>query len=142
MSDSTEKKVTGSCVCGAVAFEIQSPFMVMQYCHCSRCRKSTGSAHAANLFVDVNRFSFVQGEDQARRWDHPEAKYWSRGFCAQCGSSIPYLTRTGKAYVIPGGNLDDDPGIAPSRNIYFASRAPWYVHASELPTHDAFPRKS
>jgi hypothetical protein len=42
--------VTGSCLCGAVSFEVSGAFDSFFLCHCSRCRKDTGSAHAANLF--------------------------------------------------------------------------------------------
>ena len=41
-----------------------------------------------------------------------------------------------KGYLVPAGNLDDDPGLQPERNIFWASRAPWYVAAAELPTFD------
>jgi hypothetical protein len=136
--DESHQKSSGSCVCGLVQYEIEAPYMVMQYCHCSRCRKSTGSAHAANLFVAADQLRFIQGADQVQIWDHPDAKYWRRGFCKACGSSVPYKTRTEKAWVIPGGTLDEDPGIRPVRNIFFASRAPWYVHAADLETFDEF----
>lgn len=130
MSDST---FHGACVCGAVRYAVRAPFMAFQYCHCSRCRKATGAAHAANLFVATDQLTWGEGaEGHVRRYELPEAKYWSHCFCDVCGSSVPWLSRTGKAYIVPAGALDDDPGIRPDRNIYWDSRAPWYMHASEL----------
>lgn len=110
-------------------------------CHCSRCRKRTGSAHAANLFVGSDQLRWLAGEDRVTRYDLPDAKYWSCAFCATCGASVPWLSRTGKAFIVPAGGLDADPGERPTRNIYFASRAPWYEHASTLTTHEAFPER-
>jgi len=136
-----DKAIHGSCLCGAVRFRIEGPFSAFQYCHCSRCRKHTGSAHAANIFVPVGQFEWEQGEDQVRRFELPSAKYWSCGFCTTCGSSLPWLSKTGKAVIVPAGSLDDDPGERPQRNVYFGSRAPWYEHASELDTYDTFPKK-
>jgi hypothetical protein len=44
--------ITGACLCGAVAYAAEGPFPVFQYCHCSRCRRFTGSAHAANVWLN------------------------------------------------------------------------------------------
>jgi hypothetical protein len=45
---------------------------------------------------------------------------------------MPWLTRNGKAVVVGAGGLDDDPGVTPTRSVYFGSRAPWYAHVSDL----------
>lgn len=129
----SQEPVKGSCVCGAVRYEATGPWMAFQYCHCSRCRKASGAAHAANLFVPSERFTWLEGEAHVKRFDLPDAKYWSHTFCDTCGSALPWQSRTGKAFIIPAGTLDEDPGERPARNIYVGSRAPWYVHASGLP---------
>lgn len=74
-----------------------------------------------------------------RRFELPGARAWCSGFCTVCGSSMPWLNRPGTMVIVPAGSLDDDPGERPRRNIHFGSRAPWYVHASELETFDAAP---
>ena len=51
-------KAHGSCMCGKVAFSVEEPFAAFQYCHCSRCRKKTGSAHAANAFVPAAQLTW------------------------------------------------------------------------------------
>jgi len=135
MSEATE----GSCNCGAVRYRVFGPFGRFQYCHCSRCRKETGSAHAAKLFVSADRFEWLAGEERVQRYDHPEAKYWSRGFCSTCGSPMPHETRGGGTMIIPGGSLDTDPGARPERSIYFGSRAPWYTPPGELEAFDELP---
>jgi hypothetical protein len=131
--------ISGSCVCGAVRYSIRAPFITFQYCHCSRCRKASGSAYASNLFVAVDQLTWDAGQEHVRRYELPEARYWSHCFCDTCGSSVPWLSRTGKAYIVPAGTLDEDPDIRAKRNIYWASRAPWYLHASELETFDERP---
>lgn len=128
----------GSCVCGAVRYLVEGPFGGFKYCHCSRCRKASGSAHCANLFAGPESVRFEAGEEQVKRYDLPEAKHWSRAFCATCASHVPFLARSGKAWVIPAGSLDDDPGHRPDSNIQFGSRAPWYTPTAELPHHDEY----
>ena len=131
--------IHGSCVCGAVRFRVETPFSMFQYCHCSRCRKQSGSAHATNIFVPVAQFAWESGEERVRCFALPTAKYWQSGFCTHCGSAMPWVVKSGKSVVVPAGALDGDPGEKPRRNVFFGSRAPWYVHASELESHDTFP---
>jgi hypothetical protein len=129
----------GSCLCGAVRYEVSPPFLFFHNCHCSRCRKTSGAAHASNLFVKRAQLSWTSGEEQVRRWELPEAEYFCTGFCTTCGSSMPWVSRNGRYVLVPAGTLDDDPGCSPDRNIHWASRAPWYNDVSELPCFDETP---
>lgn len=132
----------GSCLCGEVGYEIVGPFSTFQYCHCSRCRKFTGSAHAANLFVPPEQFRWTRGEQSVGRYEHPTAKYFATQFCKQCGSSLPWPVKGGKNIVVTAGTLDDKPDIKPMWNIFWGSHAPWYESADNLRKHDQFPSKN
>ena len=137
----SEPEATGRCLCNKVRYSIRNNVGVFQYCHCSRCRKFTGSAHAANLLVAPEDFSWLAGEDYVGRFELDGTKHFATSFCKLCGSSLPWLAKSGKVVVVPAGTLDDDPKIRPSQNIFFASRAVWYVEADSLPTHDELPLK-
>ena len=139
----SEQKVTGSCLCKKARYEITGNMGVFQYCHCSRCRKITGSAHASNLFVAPADFKWLSGEDWVGRYDPADSKYFATCFCKNCGSTLPWLSKSGRVVIIPAGTLDSDPEIKPSQNIYYGSGADWYVHASTLPENEEMPpRKS
>ena len=75
------------------------------------------------------------------RFEHPEAKHFATSFCKTCGSSLPWLTKSGKAMIIPAGTLDDDPAMKPMHNIYYADRAKWYEAVDNLKKYDALPVK-
>ena len=135
----SEKKVTGSCLCHEVSYEINGNMGVFQYCHCSRCRKTTGSAHAANLFVAPGDFNWSTGEEFVGRYDPDFTKYFATSFCKKCGSSLPWLSKSGKVVIVPAGTLDGDPGIRPSKNIFCGSNAEWYTSAESLPEFDEGP---
>ena len=137
----TTKNITGSCLCGAVEYQITSPMKIFQYCHCSCCRKFTGSAHSANFFVKPKNFKWLQGENSVGRFEHPDAKHFATGFCQVCGSSLPWKNQSGSIVVIPAGTLDEDPGIRPMQNIFWDSRADWYVDASDLDKFSELPIK-
>lgn len=131
--------ITGTCLCGEVCFEISGNLGIFQYCHCSRCRKFTGSAHAANLFVTPDQFRWVRGEQHVGTFVPEYTRHFATAFCKQCGSSLPWRSKQGQAVIIPAGTLDAHPGIEPSQNVFFASRAPWYRPASELLENDELP---
>ncbi len=131
----------GSCLCGEVTYQYTGSGKVFQYCHCSRCRKVTGSAHASNIIVDPEQFEWITGEKNVNRYEVEDAKYFATSFCKKCGSSLPWLTKNGKAMVVPAGTLDDDPLEKPVHNIYCLDKAPWYEEASSLKKYDALPVK-
>jgi hypothetical protein len=134
-----EQIIQGSCLCGEVMYQFTGPIKVFQYCHCSRCQKFTGSAHAANIIIDPEHFKWLSGEDTVGRYELKEAKHFATSFCRNCGSSLPWLTQSKKAYVIPAGTLDEDPQLKPMHNIYYADKAAWYVCVDELIKYDALP---
>lgn len=121
-----KNKVSGSCLCGKVAFSVSGPFEAFHWCHCSRCRKDSGSAHASNIFAGRDSVEWMRGEELVKRFELAEAKRFSKAFCTNCGSPVPYLTRNGAVFIVPAGTLNDDPGISPDDNIHWKSRAPWY----------------
>lgn len=139
----SEQKAHGSCLCKKVNYEITGNMGVFQYCHCSRCRKVTGSAHASNLFVSPDDFHWLSGEEYVGRYDPENTRYFATCFCKNCGSALPWLSKSGKVVIIPAGSLDGDPELKPTQNIFCGSRPAWYVHASDLPEHEEMPpRKS
>ena len=135
------EKITGSCLCEKVTFQFTGPTKVFQYCHCSRCQKVTGSAHASNIIIAPEQFEWLTGEESVGRFELPEAKYFASSFCTNCGSSLPWVTQSGTAVVVPAGSLDDDPKVKPQHNIFYSDKAPWFVNVDELVKYDELPVK-
>ena len=135
------KKTRGSCLCDSIIYQFSGPEFVFQYCHCSRCRKFTGSAHATNIIIDPKQFEWLSGEELVGRFEHPEAKHFATCFCTRCGSSLPWLSKSGRSVVIPAGTLDEDPGIKPTQNIFWQDRAPWRTEVGDLVQYDQLPTK-
>ncbi|TJZ74202.1 GFA family protein [Chitiniphilus eburneus] len=134
-----ESKIQGSCLCGAITFEADAPFQKMIHCHCSRCRKSSGTGHATNLTVDPGQFRWLSGEAAIRQYDLPSAKRFSKWFCGHCGCPVPRLARGGAMMIIPAGALDTVPPITPTDHIFWASKTPWGCPDGGLPTHAGYP---
>jgi hypothetical protein len=126
--------IPGSCLCGSIKFEVTPPFAAFRYCHCSRCQKASGAAHAANAFLPKKRFRWLAGESLSKRFNLPGAKRFAVAFCKQCGTRVPH--KTGENMLIPAGLLDGDPGARPENSIFWKSKAAWYVSPQEMPKFD------
>lgn len=128
----------GSCLCGEVRFEISGEFDSFFLCHCSRCRKDSGSAHAANLFSSTARLDWLSGEDKIRTFKLPATQH-QKSFCAECGSALPGLQINGAMLVVPAGSLDSVVEARPDAHIFGADRAGWDRQLEDVPTHDGLP---
>jgi len=128
----TAETLQGSCLCGSVKFDVTPPFSAFRYCHCSRCQKASGSAHAANAFVPIAQFAWRAGESLVKRYDLPTAKRFTVSFCTQCGTRVPHQVKGREDMLIPAGLLDQAPAQKPENSIFWGSRASWYVAPGEM----------
>ncbi|QLF71437.1 GFA family protein [Peteryoungia desertarenae] len=128
----------GSCLCGAVQFEISGKFESFFLCHCKRCRKDTGSAYAANLFSSTATLNWISSLDSIRTYRIPGTRH-EKSFCTQCGSAVPSVQSEGSMVVVPAGSMDSMIDIQPSAHICYASRAEWDGLCEEIPRVDELP---
>ncbi|HRE43743.1 MAG TPA: GFA family protein [Terricaulis sp.] len=126
----------GSCLCGAVRFEIDAAFEGFFLCHCSRCRKGAGSAHAANLFASRGALRWLSGAENVRTFALAGTRH-ARSFCAACGSALPRVL--GDAIIAPAGSLDSALSMRPTAHICMASRADWDHDLEAAPRLDGLP---
>lgn len=129
----------GSCLCGKVMYEVRPPFSKFVHCHCARCRKATGAAHATNIYLAPGQLTWLSGEEIIGRFDLPSALSFARWFCLHCGGPVPRLSRSGRTVVVPAGSLDDNPREKPTARIFCNSEAPWTCRADNLPCHAEYP---
>ena len=131
------QKLSGGCLCGAITFEIENKFDQFQLCHCTQCQKTTGTAHASNLFTKPEHINWLSGADLIVRYDVPGRRI-SNVFCPQCGSRLPWLSLSGEILAVPAGCLDGKPNIAAEGNIFWPERAQWYDEALAAPPYNKF----
>ena len=138
----SEMHLSGSCLCGSVAYEIHGEFLQFNHCHCERCRKMTGTGHATNIILKPGSVEWTAGENLLRSYKVPEAKRFRSVFCGECGSPMPRVTPDNSLAVIPAGTLDKEPGVRPERRIFQDSRTDWSCPADDLPAFDQYPTSS
>jgi len=129
----------GSCLCGAVRYEVSGEPRRFYHCHCKRCRKATGTGHASNMFVQPGTLKWLQGEDQLRSFKVPEAQRFTNVFCSSCGSRMPRQAPGAEIVMVPCGSLDDEPPLKPQARIFAGSRASWSCGGDELAVYPDYP---
>lgn len=115
--------IPGSCLCGGVRFEVTRPFDGAGHCHCSRCRKTSGTFGSTSGRTHRDAIRFLQGEELLRAW--VEEPYGRKVFCAECGSTLFGGDWPDGAISVRFGALDADPGMRPQYRIYVDSAVPW-----------------
>jgi len=129
--------ITGGCLCGAVRYEISQPPAAGSYCHCSMCRKQSGSVSGGAFEFSRAALRFTKGELKYYR-SSASAK---RGFCGHCGSRIAFFAEGDPRVWVSIGSLDHpedwpmtkDASWGRSQHIHVASKIAWLAIEDGLP---------
>ena len=134
---SADRRLTGRCLCGAVRYAVADEFAYAMICHCSNCRRTTGSAFKAFAGIARERLSLLKGEADTLIYGEGGANFDVH--CRRCGSLLYSVVRAGAYAHVAMGTLDDDPSIRPSMHIFVGSKAKWHAINDDLPQFDEFP---
>lgn len=133
----------GSCLCGAVAFEVEALPGKVFNCHCSQCRKSHGAAFATQAFARGETLRFIRGEDDLTAYTGHGGV---RVFCRHCGSRLMNHAPNKGLYLSVAlsciDNLDTFAAAdlpAPVAHAFVDSKAPWHTPSAEIPTFPELP---
>ena len=100
------KKIAGRCLCGSVQYEVNDNFQYSGFCHCSDCRRFSGSASSAMAGIPVEEFNLIQGEASLKRFIKSENTVLA--FCSNCGSRL-YAEKPKRGMLhLRIGTLDDE----------------------------------
>jgi hypothetical protein len=123
---SPDAPIHGSCMCGAVRFRVTAPFRTAGYCHCTRCRRRSGSMASVNGMVGADAFELLEGAGEIETWT-PDVGL-PKSFCRRCGGQLFSGDPAGGGTMgIRFGALDGDPGIRPRWRQWVSSSPAWYA---------------
>ena len=131
------KTLAGGCLCGAVRFECAHDGEKMAVCHCSDCRKASGSAASHILRVPAQALTLLRGEPRSYEKRADSGNAITRMFCPQCGSQL-YSEREDlpQFRAIRVGALDDASSLEVGLHIWTRSALPWLERDASLPQHE------
>jgi hypothetical protein len=128
------RKLTGKCLCGAVAFEAIADLDHGDACHCGQCRRWSGN-YWASVNVEFASLRIRAGEDKLKWFRSSDLV--RRGFCADCGSALFWHSdrRTDYAHriALALGALDAPSGVKISEHIFVADKGDYYDIKDGLP---------
>jgi hypothetical protein len=116
--------VTGQCLCGAVRFEVDEPFVSSSICHCTNCKKISGGAGTVSGRARTNAIRLLAGEEQVRTFQPAEGT--AKSFCGACGSNLfgggwPDSEWTS----VRLSALDEPVEVRPDAHVFVRSVASW-----------------
>lgn len=116
--------IAGQCNCGSVRFEIESEPSGIYVCHCSICRRSTGSNGIAVIVVPNDDFRWTGGRENIATWTKPNS-HWETWFCKTCGSRVPGPNDSSRMFVPAGLLSETGSGLEVIHHIWVGSKASW-----------------
>ena len=120
--------LTGSCLCGQIAYKITGETIAFYHCHCLRCRKATGTGHASIIRIKAAGIEWLRGAILIKSYKVAKAQRFKNDFCSECGSPLPkHYPKLGMV-VLPAGTLDHEPDIKPEARIFCDSGTQWSCH--------------
>lgn len=127
--------LTGKCLCGTISYLVQDQFRYALNCHCSQCRRATGSAFKAFAGIERSKLEITCGKEDLLIFGE-ESTHDAR--CGRCGSLLYSVVRDGTFVHITLGTLVDSPTTRPTAHIFVGSKAPWFTITDQLPQHEEF----
>jgi hypothetical protein len=125
----------GGCFCGEVRYRAQSVFD-SGYCHCSMCRRFTGSPALSWFSVPEHHFALVHGTPKGFR----SSEHFTRNFCPICGthvfgrdSRVPSPKVEFRLVSVGIGTLDNPNLVRPQLHEWWADRVCWFSDHDSLP---------
>lgn len=132
----------GQCLCGSVVFEVNAASLKLYRCHCSLCRRQSGTASNLATIVSDSQFRWLAGQDKISSWQ--KASGFRSDFCSICGSPVPNPLRATHKTWVPAGLLDEGASLSIVADVYLGSSATWDptlptgVQYEELPEFKEF----
>ncbi|WP_420395295.1 GFA family protein [Nioella sp.] len=130
--------IKGGCLCGGVEYTIENDFQFLLFCHCEQCRRISGSAHASNLFSAESSLSWVKGAELVKCFHHPSRDF-TKAFCSNCGSGLPYVSKSGAMVIVPAGSLYTEPRFKKAAKVFLSECANWTPASIPLEDFERFP---
>jgi hypothetical protein len=127
----------GKCLCEAVSIKITGEISDIIHCHCSLCRKNSGTAYATNGFINTADFEIISGENCLTAFSTTPGR--NRHFCTKCGSPVFSSNDQAPSRLrIRLGIITSDISERPISHNFVTSKANWEDLDANLPRYDAF----
>jgi hypothetical protein len=125
-----------------VEYRVADEFLYAANCHCSNCRRTTGSAFKPFAGIEREKLTVVRGAENLLTYgdDGDGSDPAGDVHCRTCGSLLYSVVQAGARAHVALGTLVDDPTIRPTKHIFVGSKAPWFTITDDLPQYEEHAR--
>lgn len=128
----------GSCLCGAIEYEVSGALTPIVHCHCKFCSKAHGAAFTTLLLMQASDFRIIRGESVIGKF-HVQTTGVDRCFCLKCGTRLfNHVVSAGRMSLVVA-TLDTDELLRPLVHCNTESKCSWYEISDRLPQFVAAP---
>lgn len=124
----------GSCLCGAVNYQVDGELKALTHCHCTRCRKGHGAAFATYASTLRSNINVTDHGKMLKGYESSPGVL--RQFCGQCGSSLFWHRADGefREWLSIAIATLDTPLVAPKqKHLCVAMKADWHAITDQFP---------
>lgn len=125
--------MTATCACGQASITVNALPAMHGVCHCTNCKRRTGSAFGISAYFDKTAVVETKGETKTYAFHHTaQNHHQERHFCVTCGTTLFwFLSAAPKSIGIAGGCFADEDMPEPDFSVTDRKRCTWVC----LPEH-------
>ncbi len=128
---------TGHCSCKSIKYQLKAEPMFTHVCHCSICKRHTGSAFVTHVFIETEHLEILRGEVEAVPCATTSGGAHMLHRCPDCHSPLySHYGGNARIAVLKGGTLDDPGSVAPGAHIWVEGKVPWITIPDDVPAFD------
>lgn len=127
----------GKCLCGQVEFQLKGELPNLYQCHCTLCKKATGSSSCSAVVIDEHNIEWLNGSENINSYTNENG--FRTDFCKTCGSPVPNKMNIGPYVWVPAGLLESPVGGKVAAHIFMESKASWEEEAEHAHHYEKGP---
>lgn len=134
----------GHCTCGHVRYRLTDRPLFVHCCHCTWCRRETGSAFAVNAMIESVRLELLTGRVEMVDTPSASGKGQQIARCPRCRVAL-YSHYAGSGAILSFvrvGTLTDPAECPPDIHIFTSTKLPWVTLGDGKPVMEEYYRRS
>jgi hypothetical protein len=116
---------TGGCSCGSIRFAL-SEYLYVLTCHCSACKKRTGSVFGISVVAENHGITQISGRSQKYTRIAESGRPVHYEFCPACATTVLWrIEAAPERTIFAGGAFDDMRALDPAGEMYHENKLSW-----------------
>lgn len=130
----------GGCQCGKVRYAVSGEPLQLYACHCTECRRQSGSAFGMSLQVRRGDLAVTRGQPAAWERGTDAGNRLACWFCPDCGTRLYHENNPSRGWAtVKPGSLDAPVDFRAAVHIWTSRALPGVVFPADATTYPEEP---